>query len=73
MMIPETWEIYRFVLTNKRLMVNGLVTGTVGMMPLVRVTGMKYRRQLLGLAVVHVSQRPGLRRAVHLRRPRRAA
>jgi membrane protein YdbS with pleckstrin-like domain len=43
------WYADRFVLTNKRLMViNGLVTRTVGMMPLVRVTDMKYQQSPLG-------------------------
>jgi membrane protein YdbS with pleckstrin-like domain len=43
------WWVDRFVLTNKRLMViNGLVTRTVGMMPLIRVTDMKYQQSPLG-------------------------
>ena len=43
------WYMDRFVLTNKRLMViNGLVTRTVGMMPLIRVTDMKYQQSPLG-------------------------
>jgi membrane protein YdbS with pleckstrin-like domain len=43
------WYMDRFVLTNKRLMViNGLITRTVGMMPLVRVTDMKYQQSPLG-------------------------
>jgi membrane protein YdbS with pleckstrin-like domain len=43
------WYNDRFVLTNKRLMViNGLITRTVGMMPLVRVTDMKYQQSPLG-------------------------
>ena len=43
------WWVDRFVLTNKRLMiVNGLVTRTVGMMPLLRVTDMKYMQSPLG-------------------------
>jgi membrane protein YdbS with pleckstrin-like domain len=43
------WWVDRFVLTNKRLMVvNGLVTRTVGMMPLIRVTDMKYMQSPLG-------------------------
>jgi membrane protein YdbS with pleckstrin-like domain len=43
------WYMDRFVLTNKRLMVvNGLVTRTVGMMPLLRVTDMKYQQSPLG-------------------------
>jgi membrane protein YdbS with pleckstrin-like domain len=43
------WYNDRFVLTNKRLMViNGLITRTVGMMPLVRVTDMKYQQSPIG-------------------------
>jgi membrane protein YdbS with pleckstrin-like domain len=43
------WYFDRFILTNKRIMVvNGLVTRTVGMMPLVRVTDMKYQQSALG-------------------------
>jgi membrane protein YdbS with pleckstrin-like domain len=43
------WYFDRFILTNKRIMVvNGLVTRTVGMMPLVRVTDMKYQQSPLG-------------------------
>jgi membrane protein YdbS with pleckstrin-like domain len=43
------WWYDRFILTNKRLMVvNGLITRTVGMMPLVRVTDMKYEQSPLG-------------------------
>jgi membrane protein YdbS with pleckstrin-like domain len=43
------WYFDRFILTNKRIMVvNGLVARTVGMMPLVRVTDMKYTQSPLG-------------------------
>jgi membrane protein YdbS with pleckstrin-like domain len=43
------WWYDRFVLTNKRIMVvNGLITRTVGMMPLARVTDMKYEQSPLG-------------------------
>lgn len=43
------WYYDRFILTNKRIMViNGLVARTVGMMPLVRVTDMKYTQSALG-------------------------
>jgi membrane protein YdbS with pleckstrin-like domain len=43
------WWYDRFILTNKRIMtVKGLVTRTVGMMPLVRVTDMKYDQSALG-------------------------
>jgi membrane protein YdbS with pleckstrin-like domain len=43
------WWYDRFVLTNKRIMViKGLVTRSVGMMPLVRVTDMKYEQSAMG-------------------------
>jgi membrane protein YdbS with pleckstrin-like domain len=43
------WWFDRFILTNKRIMVvNGLITRTVGMMPLSRVTDMKYEQSPLG-------------------------
>ena len=43
------WYYIRFILTNKRLMlVQGLVTRSVGMMPLTRVTDMKYDQSPLG-------------------------
>jgi membrane protein YdbS with pleckstrin-like domain len=43
------WWYDRFILTNKRIMVvNGLITRTVGMMPLGRVTDMKYEQSPLG-------------------------
>lgn len=43
------WYYIRFVLTNKRLMlIQGLVTRSVGMMPLTRVTDMKYDQSPLG-------------------------
>jgi membrane protein YdbS with pleckstrin-like domain len=43
------WYFDRFILTNKRIMVvNGLVSRSVGMMPLVRVTDMKYMQSPLG-------------------------
>lgn len=43
------WYYNRFILTNKRIMiVNGLITRQVGMMPLVRVTDMKYQQSPLG-------------------------
>jgi len=43
------WWYDRFILTNKRIMVvNGLITRTVGMMPLARVTDMKYEQSPLG-------------------------
>ena len=43
------WWFDRFILTNKRVMVvKGLVTRNVGMMPLLRVTDMKYVQSPLG-------------------------
>ncbi|SDY04693.1 PH domain-containing protein [Micromonospora pattaloongensis] len=42
------WYFDRFILTNKRVMVvNGIVTRKVGMMPLQRVTDMKYEQSPL--------------------------
>lgn len=43
------WYFNRFILTNKRIMlVSGMITRTVGMMPLLRVTDMKYEQSPLG-------------------------
>ncbi len=43
------WHYDRFILTNKRVMVvNGLITRNVAMMPLVRVTDMKYVQSPMG-------------------------
>jgi membrane protein YdbS with pleckstrin-like domain len=43
------WYFDRFVLTNKRIMlIFGIVTRSVGMMPLARVTDMKYTQSPLG-------------------------
>jgi membrane protein YdbS with pleckstrin-like domain len=43
------WYLDRFILTNKRIMeVKGIVTKTVAMMPLLRVTDMKYTQSPLG-------------------------
>jgi membrane protein YdbS with pleckstrin-like domain len=43
------WYFDRFILTNKRVMVvNGLITRNVAMMPLLRVTDMKYVQSPLG-------------------------
>jgi membrane protein YdbS with pleckstrin-like domain len=43
------WYFDRFVLTNKRvLLVEGIVTRKVGMMPLARVTDMAYKQSGLG-------------------------
>src|SRR5262249_18027588 len=43
------WYFDRFILTNKRLMlVQGLITRKVAMMPLLKVTDMKYEQSPLG-------------------------
>lgn len=43
------WYFDRFILTNKRVMVvNGIITRRVAMMPLLRVTDMKYEQSPLG-------------------------
>ncbi|WP_326549540.1 PH domain-containing protein [Micromonospora sp. NBC_01813] len=43
------WWFDRFILTNKRVMVvNGIITRNVAMMPLLRVTDMKYGQSPLG-------------------------
>jgi membrane protein YdbS with pleckstrin-like domain len=43
------WYFDRFILTNKRLLlVQGLITRKVGMMPLIKVTDMKYLQSPLG-------------------------
>ncbi len=43
------WYFDRFILTNKRVMVvNGIITRKVAMMPLLRVTDMKYEQSPLG-------------------------
>jgi membrane protein YdbS with pleckstrin-like domain len=43
------WYYDRFILTNKRVMVvNGIITRRVAMMPLLRVTDMKYEQSPLG-------------------------
>lgn len=47
----RVWDWYydRFILTNKRLMlVNGIITRRVAMMPLIKVTDMKYEQSPLG-------------------------
>lgn len=43
------WYFDRFILTNKRIMsVSGMVSRSVGMMPLLRVTDMKYEQSAMG-------------------------
>ncbi|GAA2404441.1 hypothetical protein Cme02nite_68560 [Catellatospora methionotrophica] len=47
--VVADWYFDRFILTNKRLMlVNGLITRKVAMMPLLKVTDMKYEQSPLG-------------------------
>ncbi|HEX2771705.1 MAG TPA: PH domain-containing protein [Micromonosporaceae bacterium] len=46
------WHYDRFILTNKRVMlVNGIVTRRVAMMPLLRVTDMKYEQSPIARAL----------------------
>jgi membrane protein YdbS with pleckstrin-like domain len=43
------WYFDRFILTNKRLMlINGIITRRVAMMPLIKVTDMKYEQSPMG-------------------------
>jgi uncharacterized membrane protein YdbT with pleckstrin-like domain len=43
------WHFFRFILTNKRIMlVQGIIARDVAMMPLLRVTDMKYVQSPLG-------------------------
>jgi uncharacterized membrane protein YdbT with pleckstrin-like domain len=43
------WHFYRFILTNKRVMlVQGIIARDVAMMPLLRVTDMKYQQSPMG-------------------------
>jgi membrane protein YdbS with pleckstrin-like domain len=43
------WHFDRFILTNKRIMkINGIITRNVAMMPLLRVTDMKYVQSPIG-------------------------
>jgi membrane protein YdbS with pleckstrin-like domain len=71
------WYFDRFVLTNKRLMtVSGMFTRTVGMMPLLRVTDMKYEQSGLGrifrygnFVLESAGQDQALREVKHLPNP----
>ena len=71
------WYFDRFILTNKRVMVvNGVVTRRVAMMPLVRVTDMKYEQSPLGRALRYgtfvlesAGQEQALREVKHLPNP----
>jgi membrane protein YdbS with pleckstrin-like domain len=71
------WYFDRFILTNKRVMVvTGIVTRKVGMMPLLRVTDMKYEQTPLGRALNYgtfvlesAGQDQALREVKHLPNP----
>lgn len=71
------WYFDRFILTNKRVMVvNGIITRKVGMMPLLRVTDMKYEQSPLGRVLDYgtfvlesAGQDQALREIKHLPRP----
>ena len=71
------WYFDRFILTNKRVMVvAGLITRRVAMMPLLRVTDMKYEQSPLGRALNYgtfvlesAGQEQALREIKHLPNP----
>jgi membrane protein YdbS with pleckstrin-like domain len=71
------WYFDRFILTNKRIMsVSGMVTRTVGMMPLLRVTDMKYEQSSMGrlfnygnFVLESAGQDQALREVKHLPNP----
>jgi membrane protein YdbS with pleckstrin-like domain len=71
------WHHDRFVLTDKRIMVvDGIITRKVAMMPLGRVTDMKYEQSILGRALNYgtfvlesAGQDQALREVQHLPRP----
>lgn len=71
------WHHDRFILTNKRVMaVSGIVTRDVAMMPLQRVTDMKYEQSVLGrflnygtFVLESAGQDQALREIPHLPRP----
>jgi membrane protein YdbS with pleckstrin-like domain len=71
------WYFDRFILTNKRVMVvNGIVTRKVAMMPLLRVTDMKYEQSALGRTLNYgtfvlesAGQDQALREVKHLPNP----
>lgn len=71
------WFQDRFILTNKRVMlINGLVTRKVAMMPLLRVTDMKYQQSPLGrmlnygtFVLESAGQDQALREVPHLPNP----
>jgi membrane protein YdbS with pleckstrin-like domain len=71
------WHFDRFILTNKRVMVvNGIITRRVAMMPLLRVTDMKYEQSPLGRVLNYgtfvlesAGQDQALREVPHLPNP----
>jgi membrane protein YdbS with pleckstrin-like domain len=71
------WHFDRFILTNKRIMkVDGIITRNVAMMPLGRVTDMKYEQSPLGRALNYgtfiiesAGQDQALREVTHLPNP----
>jgi membrane protein YdbS with pleckstrin-like domain len=71
------WYYDRFILTNKRVMViRGLITRNVAMMPLLRVTDMKYEQSPLGrmlnygtFVLESAGQDQALREVKHLPNP----
>jgi membrane protein YdbS with pleckstrin-like domain len=71
------WFFDRFILTNKRVMVvNGIITRRVAMMPLLRVTDMKYEQSPLGrmlnygtFVLESAGQEQALREIKHLPNP----
>jgi membrane protein YdbS with pleckstrin-like domain len=71
------WYFDRFILTNKRVMVvNGIITRKVAMMPLLRVTDMKYEQSALGrmlnygtFVLESAGQEQALREVKHLPNP----
>jgi membrane protein YdbS with pleckstrin-like domain len=71
------WYFDRFILTNKRIMqVTGMVARTVAMMPLLRVTDMKYEQSASGrffnygtFVLESAGQEQALREVKHLPNP----
>lgn len=71
------WYFDRFILTNKRLIgVKGMISRTVAMMPLLRVTDMKYEQTPLGrllnygtFVLESAGQEQALREVKHLPNP----
>jgi membrane protein YdbS with pleckstrin-like domain len=71
------WHFYRFILTNKRVMVvEGIIARHVAMMPLARVTDMKYEQSPTGrmlnfgtFVIESAGQEQALREIPHLPNP----